>query len=97
MSSPPSGTQKRTAKPNCTMRPSSTVLAAGKVDGSGTTAPAELTGSPVVAVALTNVPAVFEQSVDEVNIIAPAQSSFDGGGGGSVIQILKVPEAFGSV
>ena len=32
------------------MRPSGTVLDGGKLDGSGITAPVELTGNPVVAV-----------------------------------------------
>jgi hypothetical protein len=49
------------------------------------------TRKPLVAVALTNVPAVFEQLVDEVNVTAPAQSSFDGGGVGCVTHILKSP------
>ena len=48
-------------------------------------------GRPLVAVALTNVPDVFEQLVAEVNVIAPAQSSFDGGGVGCVTHILKFP------
>jgi hypothetical protein len=44
-----------------------------------------------VAEALTKVPAVFEQLVPEVNVIAPPQSSFDGGGVGCVRHILKSP------
>ena len=44
-----------------------------------------------MAVALTNVPAVFEQLVADVNVGAPAQSSFDGGGVGCITQILKSP------
>lgn len=38
------------------------------------------TGRPVAAVAFTIVPAVLEQLVAEVNVIALAQLSFDGGG-----------------
>ena len=36
---------------------------------------------PVEAVAFTIVPDTFEQLVAEVNVIAPEQSSLDGGGG----------------
>ena len=37
----------------------------------------------------SNVPAVLVQVVDEVSVVAEAQSSFEGGGGGSVIQMSK--------
>jgi hypothetical protein len=46
---------------------------------------------PVLAVAFTNVPVVFEQLTAEVNVVAPAQSSFAGGGGGFVTHILNPP------
>ena len=48
-------------------------------------------GKPVEAVALTTVPLVLTQVSAEVNVIAPAQSSFDGGGVGCVTHILKPP------
>ena len=37
-------------------------------------------GKPVVEVEFTKVPAVFEQLVADVNVVAATQSSFDGGG-----------------
>lgn len=44
-------------------------------------------GRPGVAVQLTIEPVIFEQVVAGVNVTAPAQSSFDGGGV-YVMQIL---------
>jgi hypothetical protein len=54
-------------------------------------ADAQPAGMPVLAVVFTNVPAVFEQLAGVVNVIAPAQSSFAGGGGGFVMHILNPP------
>ena len=49
----------------------------------------------LVYVELSIVPDVFVHSPDDDSVIAPAQRSL--GGGGLVIQILKVPAAFGSL
>jgi hypothetical protein len=46
-------------------------------------------------VAFTIVPDILEQLVAEVNVVAPPQSSFEGGGG-LVTQILKAPSLDGN-
>ena len=38
----------------------------------------------------SNVPAVLVQVVDEVNIVAETQASFDGGVGGLITQIVNL-------
>ena len=44
-------------------------------------------GKPAEAVAFTIVAGILEQLVAEVKVVAPLQSSFDGGGVGCVRQI----------
>jgi hypothetical protein len=56
-----------------------------------TPAAAQPAGMPVLAVAFTNVPVVFEQLTAEVNVTAPAQSSFAGGGGTTVNVVVNNP------
>ena len=60
-----------------------------------TPANAQPAGMLVLAVAFTNVPVVFEQLAGEVNVIAPEQSSFAGGGVGFVTHILNPPLVVG--
>src|SRR5450432_2910093 len=60
-----------------------------------TGAPQAGAGMPADKVAPTILPCILVQVVPEVNVTAPAQSSFTGAG--SVTQILNIPATFGLV